>query len=436
MSRQPEGFEKGIRVYLENSSLYHEKLYGTAAPTGTGEQAAAPIGSHYNRIGTGEMYIKRANVGDATDWRLVQTGATVARWRSEQVDVVTNDTQGAGTRDVVVSPFSDDDGTALAPSDFVVGHYVISDADGTPVLLEITNVSGDNVTFAVATPALVDGDAYITNNYLPDPDGQENKALVVFSDGVMVKVADIDWNFATGINLSGSFSKTNGTVTGSDTVESALEKLAANQEDLTTLSGVAQGAVDLGTFTGATIADSRTIKQALQDLETAYEETDQNVDDLITLSGVAENATDHGTMDQGDILSDGLTTNALFKEVDAELTRQRGKSSSTGITGGFVTVDSVLVDNVANCQWNITVQDNTTPANKQHFSVFAGHNGTASADASAVDDSASKILKQGSTFNVQYQVVLIGTGASQTMALQFNSTDTIDVYAKRVETLY
>lgn len=42
-------------------------------------------------------------------------------------------------------------------------------------------------------------------------------------------------------------------------------------DDLVTLSGVADGAVNLGTFTGSTIADSQTIKAGLQALETAVE---------------------------------------------------------------------------------------------------------------------------------------------------------------------
>lgn len=42
-------------------------------------------------------------------------------------------------------------------------------------------------------------------------------------------------------------------------------------DDLVTLSGVADGATHLGTFTGSTINDSQTVKQALQSLETAIE---------------------------------------------------------------------------------------------------------------------------------------------------------------------
>ena len=42
-------------------------------------------------------------------------------------------------------------------------------------------------------------------------------------------------------------------------------------DNVATLSGLAKDSVDLGTFTGVTIADSQTIKQALQTLETAVE---------------------------------------------------------------------------------------------------------------------------------------------------------------------
>ena len=50
--------------------------------------------------------------------------------------------------------------------------------------------------------------------------------------------------------------------------------IAANEvhiDNAATLSGVAKYSVDLGTFTGTTISDSRTIKAALQDLETGVD---------------------------------------------------------------------------------------------------------------------------------------------------------------------
>jgi len=58
-----------------------------------------------------------------------------------------------------------------------------------------------------------------------------------------------------------------------------------NLNSLVTLSGVSAASTDLGTFTGTTIADSSTIKQALQALETSLEAggsyTDENAQDAI-----------------------------------------------------------------------------------------------------------------------------------------------------------
>jgi hypothetical protein len=52
-------------------------------------------------------------------------------------------------------------------------------------------------------------------------------------------------------------------------------------DDLITLTGVASGSVNLGTFTGATIVDNRTIKQAFQDIETALENIPTKKQDVV-----------------------------------------------------------------------------------------------------------------------------------------------------------
>ena len=286
-------------------------------------------------------------------------------------------------------------------------------------------------------PILAENNGFLVNKYLPDsPANQENQALVVYQSGAIIKIADVDWNFATGISISSGYTAQNGSVTSSDSVESAIEKLDGNQQDLTTLSGVAQGSTDLGAFTGATIPDGQTVKQAFQALETAHEEVDQNVDDLITLSGRPENSTDQGVM-PGDILSDGATNNALFQEIDNELTRQRGKTSAAGVTTE-ATIDEVLVDNVAEVVWQVTLEDAANPARKRAFIVHAFHDGHAAADAANVDDNLSSRLRVGANFNRSISVDLNGTGAGQTMRLRVASTEPsgVNVYAKRIETLF
>lgn len=58
---------------------------------------------------------------------------------------------------------------------------------------------------------------------------------------------------------------------GSPLTTAEMDNNVTAIDNLITLTGVAEDAVTLGTFTGSTISDSRTVKQALQDLETAHE---------------------------------------------------------------------------------------------------------------------------------------------------------------------
>lgn len=83
---------------------------------------------------------------------------------------------------------------------------------------------------------------------------------------------------ANEVDLTGGYAASAGTVAGGDDLQTAVAKLDGNQQeidqnvdDLITLSGVAENATDLGTFTGSTISDNRKVKEALQDLETAIE---------------------------------------------------------------------------------------------------------------------------------------------------------------------
>ena len=437
MARQLEGIEKGLRFFQENGDILGEFHFGTAVPNGLGDLAQAPIGSVYFRSGTSGIYEKSTNVGDASDWILNGSGSSsvLPIFRNIVTRAATNDTVSAGSVDPTA--FSDNE-SGLDGNDFSVGEFLLGDVDGTPLLFEVTAVtSATDITVALADPALADNDGLIVRTYLPDsPAGQENTAGVMYQNGNIVKLFDVDWSTATAISLSAGYSAVNGTIAPGDSVESAIEKLDGNQQDLQSLSGVAQGSVDYGSsFTGVTIPDNSNTQQALQALESAHEEVDQNVNDLITLSGVAENSTNHGVMDQGDILSDNATTNALFKEVDAELTKQKGKHTASGVTTQQV-LASMLVDEISNAKFLVTVENAASPANKRHFTIFMGHNGHAAADATAVDESIKDILKQGSNFNLTVSTGLTGAAGTQAMELRIASTEPsgVNVYAKRIET--
>ena len=140
-----------------------------------------------------------------------------------------------------------------------------------------------------------------------------------------------------GTNL-GTF--TGSTITDNQTVKAALQLLetkveavqtdvdgnesdadtaiAANEthiDNLATLSGVAKDETSLATFTGSTISDSRTVKQALQELETSLEEVDANANDITTAVGVAEQATHMGAF-SGSTISDNGTAKEAIQELE------------------------------------------------------------------------------------------------------------------------
>ena len=108
------------------------------------------------------------------------------------------------------------------------------------------------------------------------------------------------------------------------TVTNLINANETHIDNVATLTGVAKDSANLGTFTGSTITDSSTLKAALQLLETAVEtkaasavvtEVDGNVDDLITLTGIGENVTGLGTF-TGSTISDGSTIKDALQDLE------------------------------------------------------------------------------------------------------------------------
>lgn len=395
MSRDLFNVELGVGIHAENGDIQASLISGTAVPDGvSGQQSSAPIGSLYLRSGTGELYQKIANAGAPADWEINgSSSAAIGVWRSEKVQAITNDTVTIGVRDLTASPFADDDTPLLTAADFTVGDFIIADADGTPVLREVTAVSAPNVTFSapVSAPALASNDTFIANNYLPDsPGSQEGKAIVNYNGSIMIKLGDIDWNFATGINLSAGYAASAGTVAPGDSVEEAIQKLDGND--------------------------------AAQDL--VITEIDQNVDDLITLSGVAENSTNLGAFAAfGNVLIGATETVKSAFQLIFDLMAQLRGVQATGVTS-ITPIDSVPVATVTCVKWLVEAFEEATPANRKAFEVFA------LGDASNQDETVYAKLRIGANFNVSLSV---DHNAGDLRLLASSSTAGITVTARRIE---
>jgi hypothetical protein len=348
--------EKGFRIYKENSdTLFIDLIFDAGAPAGTaGETDAAPVGSIYTNSTNGGIWKKIADTSSASDWsELGDVTIDELSWRNEKVRFATGDTIVAGSVDVLALTDNDD----MVYGDIAVGEYVIGDVDGTPALFEVTATPGTpNITVAAAGQALADNDTFVVQQYLPDPTGQEDQAIIHFplASGAGVKIGDINWEFATGINLSSGYTAQNGTLSSADTVESGMEKLDGNQQDIQTTLGVAQGSTNLGAFAAPgsfLLTATETVKSALQKL--------------------------------ADYLF-GLRV-----------------QQSTGITT-VVAVDSLAHATYKHVVWHYEIFEEATPANRKSGSFEALTDGT------SVDDTDYAKLKIGANFNATVAAVING----------------------------
>lgn len=268
MSRDLFDAEIGYAVSAENGDRLALIISGTSAPDGTsGKQSEAPIGSIYMHSGNGDVYKKIANAGAAADWSaLGDVTIDELNWRNEKVRFATVDTIAAGSVDVLALSDNDD----LVYGDVAVGEYIIGDIDGSPALFEVTATPGTpNITVAAAGQAIASNDTFVVQQYLPDPSGQENAAIVHIpvAGSPGIKISDFDWALATGITVSGGYAASSGDPTAGDTVEVVLQKLDGNNDAQDTLLGTSQGDLNLGSFSAPgsfLLTATETVKSALQ----------------------------------------------------------------------------------------------------------------------------------------------------------------------------
>ena len=179
------------------------------------------------------------------------------------------------------------------------------------------------------------------------------------------------------------------------TITNLIDANETHIDNVVSLTGVSKDAANLGTFTGSTIADSSTLKAALQALETTLElkaatavvnEIDGNVDDLITLSGVAENATGLGTF-TGSTISDGANIKDALQDLE---------TAAEAAAAGSAVADRTKT---------ITGDADTT-----HYLTFvADDNSTATAETVYTDG--------GVTYNPATNLLTVGTSNVTTLQL-------------------
>ena len=345
----------------------------------TGIEDASAIGTLATRTDTGQVYKKIANAGALADWdELTSTVAVVSTWRTELVRAATNDTLAIGNTDPTT--WTDNDG-GLDHTAFTIGEFVYADFDGSAALFEVTGISAPNITLAAATPALSDGDTFVVRNHLPDPAGQEDQAIVLFSTGGSVKLSDVNWEIADAIFLTAGYTAVNGNIAASESVNSAIEKLDGNQQDIQTASGLTQGDTNYGSWTSP-------------------------VDLLFSATATAK---------------------ALFQRVGDLLMQLRGVEV-TGITAQ-TEVDSVPIATVQACKWLVEAFEEATPTKRRAMEIYALNAGSGT-DVDHNEDKILKVPSTGASFNLIMNVDISG---GNMRLLATSSSAGVTVTARRIE---
>ena len=172
----------------------------------------------------------------------------------------------------------------------------------------------------------------------------------------------------------------------------------ANQDDVDTaivgtdehqqIIGVTSGDIDLGTFNGSTIGDNKTIKEALQSLETYIEAIDIDTNDLATLTGIAENVTNLGQF-AGTTIADGLSAKDALQALEHGLENEIINRVATVGTKADATALTTVSDQVAALPTMIHASWNASTAGSFDFANDA----IASSGVSSVTRTAEGIYR-------------------------------------------
>ena len=90
MATQNFGADQGFRIYDANTDVFVDIIKISGAPTGTGVESDAPIGSISLRTDTGEFYKKIANAGAPADWKRMASEDATDMFLTSSYDPTTN----------------------------------------------------------------------------------------------------------------------------------------------------------------------------------------------------------------------------------------------------------------------------------------------------------------------------------------------------------
>ena len=336
----------------------------------------------------------------------------------------------AGSDDLIYIADTSDSGSSYASKKITVGNFLNGYATQSYVTTQINNVID-------SAPSALD-----TLNELAAALNDDANFSATVTGLIDANETHID-NVATLTGLAkdstslGTF--TGSTIADSSTIKAALQALETSLEtkgsagsitsvstnvgDLVILSGVAQNAEDLGTFTGATIADNVTIKAALQALETALEAADSLADLGVTSTAAELNVLDGITATTAELnLLDGVTsTTAELNILDGVTASATEINLLDGVTA--TTAELNILDGVTSTAAELNILDGVT-ASAAEINLLDGVTAT-TAELNYVDGVTSAIQTQidGKVATGANVNTLVGSTSAGTVPTDSNGDD-------------
>lgn len=154
-------------------------------------------------------------------------------WREACIAATTDAGLNAAADDTALStllPFSDDESPEMVIGDFNDGDYILSKNGASSKVFRVWDDGGTLKVTTVGVDALASGDAMTVVNDLPaTPATAEGIAIYAYDGTDVVRVASLNFNVATGIQLASPYTPTVGTIAAGNTLQQAIEKLDATR---------------------------------------------------------------------------------------------------------------------------------------------------------------------------------------------------------------
>lgn len=299
----------------------------------------------------------------------------------ESVDFITSDdlTSKSG-----LTAFTDDEGANQPPSN---GDRVVSTFNNR-IYVASTGGWGSGVDLNAGETF------FVGNDLLNNSDFNERTAVYTFNGTTCVLSAQIDFESATSIAVSGGYTPATGNPLPSESVQAILQKLDGNNDAQDSAIGVGQGVSNLGTWTGT--GATRILTDSTESAKSAIEKVANDIGSV----------TDAVILDSADTVGQNL--DAL-----ASVLGDAHKIISTTITSATTTTVDTLPIARESAIWDVVIFQTSTPANRYKSTVEATF------ESASIDFTEYGILQLGTGVSpVTIEPVINGANVE----LQINAT--------------